>query len=260
MQQALPQSIVFMTGTFISHACWVEWIAYFEKKGYKCIAPAWPHKDASAEDLRNTHYNASIATNRLESITEYFAGIVAALPEKPILIGHSLGGLVVQFLLQRGLASAGVAVHSFPPAGVSSFRFSLLRTMWEAMSFFTSSKKSYMVPFRKWKRSFANNLSCEQQKEFYYKYAIPESKGIIRDVFKCTTRVNFRKAHAPLLFTSGGRDRVIPPCVNYVNQGRYKNVESTIAHKHFKDHGHLVFDPPAAKEEAEFIHAWLQRR
>src|SRR5215470_14497323 len=99
MASTLPRSIVFITGTFIGNNCWDEWISYFEKRGYECIAPAWPYKDASAEELRNRPSNDPIALNTLTSTTDHFVTLINSLSEKPILIGHSLGGLIVQFLL-----------------------------------------------------------------------------------------------------------------------------------------------------------------
>jgi pimeloyl-ACP methyl ester carboxylesterase len=102
MTSDLSRTIVFITGTFIGNNCWDEWIPYFGREGYKCIAPAWPYKEASAEELRNKSANDPIASNTLTSLTDYLASIIKSLPEKPILIGHSFGGLVVQLLLQQG--------------------------------------------------------------------------------------------------------------------------------------------------------------
>ncbi len=259
MKQPLPKSIVFITGTFIGNNCWDEWKTYFESNGYNCIAPAWPYKNAPPEELRNRHPDAGMASNRLVNLTQYFTDLINELPEKPILIGHSLGGLIVQLLLQRGLGSAGVAVHSFPPAGINTFKFSFARAVWEAMAFFTSARTTYLLSFQKWKRSFVNGMSCDQQKQLYYKYAIPESKGIIRDAFKCMVKVNFKKPHAPLLFTSGSRDRMIPTNLNYINYRSYKNDNSIAGYKKFKTHGHLVFDAPEWQEEAAYILGWLRQ-
>src|SRR5688500_5535507 len=131
MTKDLPGSIVFITGTFIGNNCWDEWRSYFESKGYTCMAPAWPFKNASAEELRNRQKSDAITLNTISSVTNHFAAVINALPGKPILIGHSLGGLVVQLLLQRDLGMAGVAIHSFPPSGISCFRFSFLKALWE---------------------------------------------------------------------------------------------------------------------------------
>jgi pimeloyl-ACP methyl ester carboxylesterase len=256
---SLPtRSIVFITGTFFSHSCWEEWSNYFEMEGYTCIAPAWPYKYAPAEELRNKHQHDPIVLNTINSLTDHFAGIVNMLPEKPILIGHSLGGLIVQLLLQRDLGIAGIALHSFPPNGVTRLRFSFLRSMWATMMLFTSEYNTYLMSFAKWNKSIANGLSCEQQKESYYKYAIPESKKIIKETFKCLSKIDFEKAHVPLLFTSGSIDKLIPASLNYSNYKRYKPGNSVTDYKEFSGQSHLVFGPIRWRLEADFVLYWLQ--
>src|ERR1700709_196246 len=174
-------SIVFISGTFIGNNCWNEWKLNFENRGYTCLSPAWPNKYDTPEILRNRHPDPAIAANRLNDLTDYYADIVHASPQKPFIVGHSLGGLIVQLLLQRGLGRAGVAIHSFPPVDVTVLDFSLLKALWSPMGFFSSSKKSYMISFQKWKQIITNGMDCDEQKRLFYKYAIPESKRIIRD-------------------------------------------------------------------------------
>jgi pimeloyl-ACP methyl ester carboxylesterase len=87
------------------------------------------------------------------------------LSEKPILIGHSLGGLIVQLLLQDELGVAGVAIHSFPPKGVNRSWLSLLKAVWETMILFSSGKKTYLMSFNEWRSTIANGMSYEQQKK-----------------------------------------------------------------------------------------------
>ena len=238
--------------------CWDKWNIYFDSKGYKCIAPAWPFKDASTEDLRNMHPDTAIASNRLAGLTDFFADIITSLSEKPVIIGHSLGGLVVQLLLQRGLGAAGVAIHSLPPLNTITGKLSLPKAWWEAMGFFSSVEKTYMLSFKKWKCTFDNQMSCEKQKESFYKYAIPESKMIVRDTFKCKAKIDFKNPHSPLLFTSGGYDQLIPAALNFKNYINYKTGESIIEYKNFRYHNHLVFDHLAWKEEADYILDWLE--
>jgi len=257
MTGALSKSVVFITGTFISNNCWDEWKSYFETKGYTCIAPAWPFKNASSEELRNRPAIDGIALNTLTSLTDHFASLINELPQKPILIGHSLGGIVVQLLLQHELGIAGVAIHSFPPQGINRFWLSFLKAIWETMVLFSSSKKTYLMSFNKWRFTIANGMEYEQQKELYYLYAIPESKKIIREAFKCAAKIDFRKSHAPLLFTSGGNDMLIPSSLNYSNYKKYSAGNSTTDYEEFKDHGHLVFGNHAWKKEADHILYWL---
>src|SRR4051812_26762441 len=126
-------TILFITGAFVSSNCWDEWRTYFEASGYTTMAPSWPHKNAPAEELRNRQPDAAIAANRLQDLTDYYAEIARQLPEKPVLIGHSIGGLIVQLLLQRGLGIAGVAIHSVPPKGIFTLKLSFLKAGWGAL-------------------------------------------------------------------------------------------------------------------------------
>jgi pimeloyl-ACP methyl ester carboxylesterase len=257
MTNHLPKTVVFITGTFVGSNCWDAWKIDFELNGYACLTPPWPHKNASPEELRNRHPDSAIASNRLAGLTDYFANIVNDLPEKPIFIGHSLGGLIVQLLLQRGLGKAGIAIHSFPPAGIHSCHVSFLRAVWPALSFFSSTRKTYMISFKKWNHDIANGMDCEEQKQSFYKYAIPESKLVFRDLFKPEAKIDFKKNHSPLLLISGSSDRIISPSLNFDNYKKYKMSNSTTDYMEFKDHNYLVFEYPAWKEMADFIRDWL---
>jgi pimeloyl-ACP methyl ester carboxylesterase len=254
-----PNTVVFITGAFVHHSCWDDWRAYFESKGYKTIAPAWPYKNSSAETLRNSHPNPDIAGNRLSMLTEHYAGIVKQLPEKPVLIGHSIGGLIVQLLLQRGLGFSGVAIHSVPPKGIMTFKFSFLRAGWGPLGFFTSTKKSFLMSFNQWKYAFTNGMDCDAQKDAYYRFAIPESKLIVRDTISSAAEVNFKNPHAPLLLTSGSDDHTIPASLNYANYQKYRNSNSVTDYKEFKGRNHLVLAQPTWKEDADYILAWIKK-
>jgi pimeloyl-ACP methyl ester carboxylesterase len=258
MPVPIPKSIVFISGTFISNDCWGEWIEYFQQEGYACTAPAWPDKDASPEELRNRETKDAVSLNTISSLTNHFTRIIETLDGKPILIGHSLGGLIVQLLLQRGLGTAGVAIHSFPPAGIRSFRFSFLKTLWKTMAIFSSNKETYLMPFATWRYAIANGMEYEQQKELYYLYAIPESKKIIREAFRCVANIDFKKPHAPLLLTSGSNDKLIPISLSYLNYKKYVDADSIIDYKEFRGHTHLVFGHSKWRREADHILCWLE--
>jgi pimeloyl-ACP methyl ester carboxylesterase len=255
-QQRYP-TIVFITGAFIHHSCWNEWRIYFESKGYKTLAPPWPHKDASAEELRNRHPDAAVASNRLADVTNHYADIIKNLPDKPILIGHSIGGLMVQLLLQQGLGVAGVAIHSVPPQGIFTLKFSFLKAGWGPLGFFTSVKKSFLMSFKGWIYAFTNGMKPEQQTASYYSLAIPESKLIVRDTTTKAAHVNFENPHAPLLLTSGSEDHTIPASLNHSNYKKYWKSNSVTDYKEFKGRNHFVLGQPAWREDADYILEWI---
>ena len=259
MQTIHSKTIVFITGAFVGNNCWDEWKLFYENKGYKTIAPPWPHKDATPEELRNRQPDAGIASIRLAAVTAYFENFIKQLPEKPILIGHSIGGLIIQVLLQRKIAVAGVAIHSVPPLGVFTFKLSFFKASWGPLGFFTSSKKSFLMNFKQWQYAFTNGMTCDEQTEAYYNFAIPESKLVVRDGLTKAAKVDFKKTHAPLLIVSGSTDHFIPASLNYSNFKKYKDSNSITDYKEFHGRNHFVLGQPTWKEDATYISDWIEK-
>jgi len=63
----------------------------------------------------------------IETVLDYFDGLIRKLDAPPIIMGHSFGGLFTQLLTYRGLGSAGVAIDPGAPAGVLGLPFSTLK-------------------------------------------------------------------------------------------------------------------------------------
>ncbi len=140
MKASQSKIVVFVTGAFVHHSSWNEWSAYFQSRGYSTVTPAWPHKDASPEALRNS-VNPGLAALSLKEIVDHYARIIEALPEKPVIVGHSLGGLITQLLLQRDLGVAGIAIHPAPPQGVLTLKFSFSQIGLGAFGLFYQCKE-----------------------------------------------------------------------------------------------------------------------
>ncbi|KQM76243.1 hypothetical protein ASE74_19510 [Pedobacter sp. Leaf216] len=257
MKNAPSNTIVFITGAFVTNDCWKEWTEYFQQMEFKVFAPAWPHKDAPACTLRQRQPDAQIASQRLASLIEYFSQIIAQLDEIPILIGHSMGGLIAQLLLQKGQASAAIAIHSLQPQGVFTFKYSFYKAGWKALGFFTNPNKSYLMSFSAWQYAFTNGMDYDAQKEAYYSYLAPESKLLIRDATTTAAKIDFANPHQPLLFISGSEDRFIPASLNYTNYQKYTHQSSITAYKEFPGRNHFVLGQPGWKEIADYISSWL---
>jgi pimeloyl-ACP methyl ester carboxylesterase len=256
------KNIVFVTGAFVSNLGWNEWRNYFENKGYKTIAPPWPHKDGSPQELRKKHPsgNTGLADLTLSGLVDHYANIVKGFPEKPIVIGHSLGGLVTQIIVNRDLAAAGVAIHSVPPQGVFPYEFSFLKAGWRALGYFTSIKKTYLMSFSTWQYAFVNTMPLDQQKKAYEESTIPESKRVARGGLTSAAKVDFKKPHVPLLLTSGSIDTIIPAHLNNRNYKKYANNGSVTDYKEFEGRNHFVVNQPGWEGDANFISEWLKKQ
>lgn len=260
MKTITSKTVVFITGAFVSNSGWDQWKTYFESKGYKTLAPAWPHKDGTAKELRDRQPDdTKLAALTLNELVDHYANIIKSLPEKPIIIGHSLGGLITQILVNRGLAAAAVAVHPFPPMGVIPFEFSFLKSAWKVLGLFTSLKKTYMMSFKDWQYAFVNNMPLAEQQKAYEENTIPESKTVARGTLTSAAKVDFKKPHVPLLITSGEIDNILPASLNYRNYKAYKDSGSVLDYKEFKGRNHFVLGQPTWKEDADYILDWLNK-
>ena len=259
MKNISSKTVVFIHGAFVSSQCWDEWKDYFEQHGYTVYAPAWPHKDAPARTLRSRQPDAAIASIRLEQLVNYYDSLIQRLPEKPILIGHSLGGLIVQLLLQRDRGAAGIAIHSVAPKGTMTFKLSFLRSTSAALGLFTSTKKSYLMSFEKWQYAFTNGMTLRQQRDGYERFAVPESKLALRDGLSNVAKIDYKKPHAPLLLTSGSIDHAVPASLNRDNFKKYKKYgEGSITElKEFEGRNHFVLGQPTWREDADYILRWI---
>lgn len=253
------KTIVFITGTFISHNCWTEWIAFFENKGYKAVAPPWPHKNEFCSADKKEVLNSKIATIRLEFLIDYYTEIIKQLPEKPILIGHSYGGLLAQLLMQKELGAVAVCINSYPPFGISSLKFLFHSVIRKATACFTSTKKSYVLPLKTWQEYFSNSLTLEEQNESYKKMIVPESKLILRDLLTLSSKINFRKKHEPILFLSGSNDKLTSSKLIYSNFRHYKNFNSITCYKEFKGKNHVLIIQSGWETVAEYIADWFSK-
>ncbi|RFZ85154.1 alpha/beta hydrolase [Mucilaginibacter terrenus] len=254
----VSKTIVFITGAFVASNCWDEWKKFFEAKGYDCLVIPWPNKDAPAKVLRSRQPSEAIASMRLQRLTDYYASQINFLPEKPILIGHSMGGLITQLLLQRNLAAAGVAIHSVAPQGVICFSLAMLRSVWGPLGYFSSTKKSFLMSFSQWQFAFTNGMPEAEQKATYDKFCIPESKMISRDGLTKVAKIDFTRPHAPLLITAGSTDHIVPAKLNYATYKKYRS-QGITSFKEFEGRNHLVLAQPTWHEDAQYIYEWLNK-
>ena len=262
METTGTKTILFITGAFVGNNCWDAWRTYFEEKGFATSAPPWPYKDATVTELRSRHphQDKELAQLTIEELLTHYENIIKSLPEKPILIGHSYGGLMTQIFVNRGLAAAGIAIHPVPPLGVFPYEFTFLKAGWKSLGVFTDLDETYMMSFEDWQYAFVNGMPLEEQQAAYDTYTIPESKTVSRGALSGAAKVDFKKPHAPLLITAGDTDHIIPAHLNHRNFNAYETEGSVTDYKLFSGRNHFVLGQPTWKEDASFIYDWITDR
>jgi len=251
------KTIVFITGAYVGHNCWDAWVPYFQNKGYTTVVPPWPYKDADPKTLRSKHPDKALASLTLPQLLNAFITVINSLPEKPILIGHSYGGLLTQLLINKGYGAAGIAIHSVPPQGVLPIEFNFYKSNLKSLGFFTSLDVPYLRPFKSWQFAFTNGMQLEEQKKTYDELVIPESKRVLRAGLSSAAKVDFKKEHNPLLIISGSEDQCIPATLNYRNYKAYKSKYSVVDYVNKPGRNHFVLGLPTWKEDADYILNWI---
>lgn len=251
------KTIVFLHGMFMTPLCWEQWVNYFQAKGYKCIAPAWPGRDKPIDTLRKNHPDPQVGKLTLSDVMEHLANTIKKLDEKTILIGHSMGGLIVQILLQMNLATAGVAIDSAPPAGVFTTKWSFLKSNWPMITPFVSRHEPRHMSFEDFQYAFVNTLPLAEQQAAYEKYVVPESRMVPRESLGGIAKINFKKQHAPLLLIAGSDDNIIPPSLNKANYEKYRQSSSVTDFKEFAGRTHFIIGQTGWEEVADYVLTWL---
>ena len=251
------KTIVLIHGMFMTSLCWEKWIPYYEAKGYRVFAPAWPGRDKSVEELRKAHPDPELAKLKLNHIVDHMEAFIKGLDEKPAIIGHSMGGLVVQILLQRDVAVAGIAIDPAPPAGVFTTEWSFVKSNFPAINPFLLSQPVQMT-FEHFQYAFANTLPLEEQRAAYDRYMVPESRGVPTSSLGSAGKVDFSKPHRPLLITAGEKDHIIPASLNRSNRNKYK-APSVTDFKEFAGRDHFLIGSRGWEEVADTCLEWLKK-
>lgn len=255
------KTIVFIHGLWIHSSSWNQWMDFFNKKGYKTLNPGWPGDASTVAGCREKP--KLIANRGVTEIVDSYANLIATLPEPPIIIGHSFGGLIGQILLGRGLASGCVAIDPAPMKGVWQLPISALKASLPILGNPFNLTKAKSLTFKQFCYGFANAVTREEARELYDNFSIPAPcrplfQAGIASFAGIETKVNTNNTtRGPLLITGGSEDNQAPPILGKASIKRYNS--SVISDfKLFEGRGHSLIIDNGWKEIAEYSFTWLE--
>jgi pimeloyl-ACP methyl ester carboxylesterase len=256
-----PDTIVLIHGFWVTPRSWEHWIAHYESRGYRVIAPAYPGFEVEVESLNADP--APIEKLTVPAILEHLEAVVGGVESPPILIGHSAGGVFTQILLDRGFGAVGVAIDSAPTEGVKRVPLSQIKATFPVLKNPANRHRAVGFTPEQWHYAFANTFSEEESRQLYDRYHIPASGSIFWSSALANihpgpddNHVNYKNPdRAPLLFISGRQDHLMPPSLQHSNAKHYKADGLVTEVKEF-DGPHLLTAQRGWQEIADYALDW----
>ncbi|MFC7647302.1 esterase/lipase family protein [Streptosporangium lutulentum] len=166
-----PTPVIFIHGLWLHATSWNPWAELFREAGYEPLAPGWPGDSDTVEESRANP--ESIADHGIDDVVEHYTKIIEGLAVKPILIGHSFGGMIAQKLLGRDLAAAAVAIDAAQIKGVLPLPLSALRSAFPVFKNPGNRHRAVSLTAEQFRYAFGNAISAEESDALFERWAIP---------------------------------------------------------------------------------------
>lgn len=256
-------AIVLVHGLWVTPHCWDPFRRHYESLGYEVLAPAWPGVGDDAAQMRRDP--SSLNGVGAKEVVDHYAKIIRALPQPPIIMGHSYGGAITQVLIDQGLGCAGIAIDSVPPKGIFILPVSTYLALLPAFLNPSTLGGTFLFTFEQFWRVFANTLPEAEARRAYEGIAIPASG---RAIFQAAlanfmgdapTSINFKNpSRAPLLLIGGEKDVIMPSALNRKNFRKYGVSKSVTAFKEFPGRSHYIIAETGWQEVADHALQWAE--
>lgn len=253
----MAETIVMIHGMWGTGSYWDNFKGFFESKGYHCVVPTLRFHDIDPNELPDSKLGTT-------SLLDYAADLEKVIREvqvTPILMGHSMGGLLAQILGSRGLGKALVLLTPAAPHGIIALKPSVIKSFWSGLTRWRFWRKPFRQTFGEAVYSMLNLMPSESRRSIYDKFVYESGRAASEIGFwlfdsKGAARVDESKVTCPVLIVAGEKDRITPVSVTRKIAEKYKEVAT---YKEFPDHAHWVIAEPGWQQIAEYIEEWLHQ-
>lgn len=240
--------LLFVHGAFAGAWCWSKhFLPYFAAQGYRACA------------LSLSGHGGSPGRERLDwlSIADYVRDLeqaVAAVGGNPVLIGHSMGGFVVQKYLERASAPGVVLMASVPPQGLLSASIALAFSNPGLFADLNSMLHRGRASFATLQHALFASAIAPDELQAYYRLMQPESQRAMWDMTFFDLPRLTRERCPPMLVLGAESDLLVPPS-QAEQAARAYGTQAEI----FPAMGHVMMLEARWQKVAERIIDWLRR-
>ncbi|CAN0444425.1 unnamed protein product, partial [Ectocarpus sp. 12 AP-2014] len=250
--------ICFIQGDWLIPTVWEKFERHFKACGYSCSVLSLPVP--GEQGWYQVLHGKNARSSPLKCLVDFYAEQVAGFSTPPILIGHAMGGLIVQLLLDRGMGLAGIAIASRPPQRVFPGFLSLLQILTARAERREGMRFLHMTPAQ-FSRRVAYPVARQKMRPLYEKCVgrVPQ-KLMTTVALGVGSRLLFNHERGPLLLISGGDDRMVASSVVLANYFYQRWSLAPTDYISFPGYGHLLIMQPGWEHVADRIIEWLQQQ
>jgi non-heme chloroperoxidase len=256
--------VMFVHGLWLLPSSWDRWAAVFETAGYAALTPGWPD---DPETTAQAEQNPEVFAHKsISQVADHFASIAESLARKPVIVGHSFGGLLAQILAGRGLAAVSVAIDPAPFRGVLPLPISALRAASAALGNPANRHRAVPLSYDQFRYAFANAVPDDEARHLYETFAVPASglplfQAAAANLNPWTeAKVDTENPdRGPMLLISGEKDHTVPWAItnaSYKHQRHNKDVTEIVE---MPNRGHALIIDSGWREVADTALAFVQR-
>jgi pimeloyl-ACP methyl ester carboxylesterase len=254
--------VVLIHGLWLHASSWQPWIELFEGAGFAPTGPGWPGVPDTVDEARA--HPELIGDHGIDDVVEHYSAIIADLPDAPILIGHSFGGMIAEKLLGLDRARAAVAIDAAQIKGVLPLPLSSLRATLPVFKNPANRHRAVSLTADQFRYAFGNAISEDESNALYERWTIP-APG--KPLFEAAT-ANFsphspdavdtaNTGRGPLLLVMGGRDHTVPEAITKSTLKQYRHSSAVTELLEFPDRGHSLTIDSGWQEVAAGVLDWL---
>jgi pimeloyl-ACP methyl ester carboxylesterase len=256
--------VVFIHGLWLLPSSWERWAALFEDAGYVALTPGWPDDPETIEVARAEP--EVLAKKTLGQIADYTTNIIYALDKRPVLLGHSTGGLLAQMLAGRGLSAATVAIDPGVFRGVLPLPISVLKGVGPFLLNPLTRGRAITLTFDQFKYSWANALDEKEAKDLYDTFHVAASGISLVQMGNANlnpwteAKVNTKSPdRGPLLIIDGEKDHTVPWAIANAAYNLQRRNPGVTEIRKMENRGHALIIDHGWREVAETALAFVKR-
>jgi non-heme chloroperoxidase len=255
--------VVFIHGLWLLPSSWDRWAEVFEQAGYAAVTPSWPDDPDTVEEAR-AHPDV-LAGKTLGQVADHVAEVIGALTKKPVVMGHSTGGLLAQMIADRGLSVATVAIDPGPFRGVLPLPVSALRSAAPGLNPL-KRKQAVTLTLSQFKYGWANALTDDEAKQIYDSYHVAAPTVALMQMANANlnprTEAKLDPANpnrGPLLIIDGEKDHTVPWAIANASYKRQRHNQAVTEITKVPDRGHSLTIDSGWREVADTALRFVQR-